>query len=430
MPATATMSHSASHSATAKENEQQQPDARASARQRIMLGAAIAGISIAALFFFFKGRDSFSVAALRELAGGRRAGGERLAADDEGNAPSPTGSGPTGSAPALPGVYNAPGGAGPAPTENERNAFLPGGTPEEMMAVARAAKSAGFSIMGVTQCVWTRRQRELFGGAASPARKEIESIYVECRSRDQCPNVRGYPTWVRGDRQFPGYRDLDAIRAMVKDAGAEPKMPMLQGAPEPVDDVLPEDRAALVAPPAPTQPAGSGPASGSASGSASGGSASGPASGSASISAGGAAAARSELASMIRSISTEIVDELLKSRDGPKGAGGAEPIVEKARGVSNYPPLNVPDMPGTAPWNVGPSLFVDQAMQGSVPRRSEELDEATVALARQMASTFEQIAFDNRRDPNSADFARARLPQSAHISATENPLGDKRVETV
>jgi hypothetical protein len=37
---------------------------------------------------------------------------------------------------------------------------------------------------------------------------------------------------------------------MAKDAGAQPRMPLLQGAPGPVDDVMPEDQAALVAPPA------------------------------------------------------------------------------------------------------------------------------------------------------------------------------------
>lgn len=396
---------------------------RARARQRIMLGAVVAGISIAALFFFFKGRDTFSIAAFKELAGGERARrAERLASGS--GEPGSSSSAPPSMPPGLrPGAGNfigdVPGGAGPAPADDERQASLPAGTPEEMLAVARAAKAAGFSIMGVTQCIWTRRQRELFGGSASPARKEIEGIYVECRSREQCPNVRGYPTWVRGDRQFPGYRDLDAIRAMIKDAGAEPKMAMLQGAPEPIEDPLPEDRAAVLAPPPPTQPAASASASASVSTSTSGSGSAPAASGSAS------AAARSELASMIRTISAEVVEELMK-----KQGGASEPVVEKARGVSNFPPLNVQNMPGTAPWNVGPSLFVDQAMQGNVPRRGEELDEATVALARQMASTFEQIAYDNRRDPSSADFARVRLPQAAQISASENPLGDKRVVTV
>jgi hypothetical protein len=380
---------------TTTTTKQQDDDARAAARQRIMLGAVVAGVSLAMLFFFFKGRDSPTMAAIRELAGGERPQAE--AADGD-----------------------ADGGASDAPTraatgEDERKA--PGGTPEQLLEVARAAKAAGFVMMGVTQCVWTRRQRELFGGAGSAARKEIESIYVECRSRTDCPNVRGYPTWARGDRQFPGYRDLDAVRVMIKDAGSEPKMPMLQAPPEPIDEALPEERPALQAPAPPTQPPSSASPSASAPPAAS------------------SAAARSELAALIRSISSEVVDELLKTRAPPPGApGGApppgQPMIEKARGVSNYPPLNVPDMPGTAPWNVGPSLFVDQAVQGNVPRQSEELNDATVSLARQMASTFQQIAFDNRQNPASADFATARLPHAAQIGSTENPLTDKRVLVV
>jgi hypothetical protein len=376
---------------------QSETDARAAARQRVALGAVIAGVSIAALFFFFRGRDGFSLSALKELAGGERV--DMRVMDAGGSGPAAT---------AKPGgqgnfIYDVPGGASGAPANvDDRQASLPAASPAELLAVAQAAKDAGFVIQGVTQCIWTRRQRELFGDAKSPARKVIESIYIECRSREDCANVRGYPTWTRGDTQFPGYRDLDAIRVMVKDAGAQPRMPMLQGAPEPVDDVMPEEQAALVAPPAPTQPAA----------------APSPSAAPSSVST---AAARSELAAMIRSISSEVVDELLKSR-----APGA-PIVEHVRGVSNFPPLNVPDMPGTKPWDVKPSLFVDQAMQGNVPRRSEELDEATVALAQQMAFTFQQIAYDERRDPNSADFSRAQLPGSARVSASENPLDDKRI---
>lgn len=388
---------------------QTETDARASARQRVVLGAVIAGVSIAALFFFFRGRDGFSLSALKELASGERVdmrlmdtGSSGPARASQGATP---GAGKTGGQAFGDFIYDAPGGASAAPSnDNDRLASLPAASPAELLGVAQAAKDAGFVIQGVTQCIWTRRQRELFGDAKSPARKVIESIYIECRSREDCANVRGYPTWTRGDTQFPGYRDLDAIRVMVKDAGAQPRMPMLQGAPEPVDDVMPEDRAALVAPPTPTQPAAASSAAASSAPS--------------SVSP---AAARSELAAMIRSISSEVVDELMKSR--------AAPMVEHVRGVSNFPPLNVPDMPGTKPWDIKTSMFVDQAAQGNVPRRSEELDEATVALAHQMAFTFQQIAYDERRDPNSADFSRVQLPASAYISASENPLDDKRIVT-
>jgi hypothetical protein len=357
--------------------------ARSAARQRVMLGAIVAGVSVAALFYFFKGTPAMpgSVAAVRELFRPREALADDLAP------PAADGPGPAPSAPAA------------TAGREVASKFPPGGSPEKMLQVARAAKDAGFTLMGVTQCVWTRRQRELFGGADSPARKLLESIYVECRSREDCPNVRGYPTWARGERQFPGFRDLDAIAAIVKDAAQEPRVQMLQMAPEPTEDVLPEDRAAVQAPPPPAQPAE--PAAGPA------------AAGSAA--AGSAPAARSELDAMIRSVAGEVVQEMLRER----GAPGREPIVEKVRGVSAYPPLNVPNMPGTAPFDLATSRFVDQA--------SQELDEATVALAQQMAFTFEQIAFDNTRDPNSSDFATVALPQASYVSASGNPLADKRV---
>ena len=376
----------------------------ASARQRIALGAVIAGISIAALFYVFKDRTGFSLSAFKELASGEPFRLEPLgkvssqkASQVATNSAGVGGKGADGAFGNF--IYDVQG-EGQAPNNNdERKAFLPAASPAELLAVAQAAKDSGFVIQGVTQCIWTRRQREIFGDATSPARKVIESIYTECRSRDDCPNVRGYPTWSRSGTQFPGYRDLDAIKVMVKDAGAQPRMPMLQGAPEPIDDVMPEDRAALTAPPAATQPASSAAPSAAAVSS---------------------SVARSELAAMIRSISSEVVDELLKSR-------APATTVEHVRGVSNFPPLNVPDMPGTKPWNVPSSLFVDQAAQGNVPRRSEELDESTIALAHQMAFTFQQIAYDERRDPNSSDFSRVQLPASSYISSSENPLDDKRI---
>lgn len=87
------------------------------------------------------------------------------------------------------------------------NASVPSESPEDLVKLAQAAKDSGLMIMGVTQCGWTRKQREMFGGRDSEARKIIESIYVECRNREMCPNVRGYPTWAHGEQQFPGFKD-------------------------------------------------------------------------------------------------------------------------------------------------------------------------------------------------------------------------------
>ena len=51
------------------------------------------------------------------------------------------------------------------------------GSEEELLKLAKEAKAAGLVVQGVSQCGWTRRQRELFGGAKSKARKVFESMY-------------------------------------------------------------------------------------------------------------------------------------------------------------------------------------------------------------------------------------------------------------
>jgi hypothetical protein len=410
------------HAAAAAVAENEANDARVHARRRVILGALVAGASIAALLYFFRGNNGGSLSArARELLGGATGFAREQAAEDgdADNAPSPeqvilsnkTDPDPVrASAAAAQMAATAMQNAAVA----KANADADAGDPEELLRIAKAAKDAGFVLMGVTQCVWSRRQRELFGGATSPARKMLESIYIECRTRDMCPGVRGYPTWARGDQMFPGYRDAAAVKALVASAAAAPRVPMLEAAPEPVDDAsLPEERPALAAPAPPTQPAAS------------------PSPAPAAAASGGSDAARSELARFVRSIATEVLSELNASSSAEHAAAEKKDegnaIVEKARGVSEYPPLAVPDMPGTASWNVGPSFFVDQAMQGNLPRASAELDEPTIALAREMASTFEQIAIDQRRDPQAADFARVRLPHAAQISTGSDPLQDKRV---
>jgi hypothetical protein len=52
----------------------------------------------------------------------------------------------------------------------------------------------------------------MFGGRDSPARKTLESIYVECRNRDQCPGVDAFPTWVSGDLRLRAYHPAPELR--------------------------------------------------------------------------------------------------------------------------------------------------------------------------------------------------------------------------
>ena len=113
------------------------------------------------------------------------------------------------------------------------------GSEEELLKLAQEAKAAGLVVQGVSQCSWTRRQRELFGGSKSKARKVFESMYIECRSRDQCPNVKGYPTWSRGDQMYPGFKNPDRIRELIKEVGQLPPQQQVQDSSLPNESNIP-----------------------------------------------------------------------------------------------------------------------------------------------------------------------------------------------
>lgn len=244
---------------------------------------------------------------------------------------------------------------------------------QELLSLARAAKDAGLVVQGVSQCGYTRKQRELFG--AGEARKVFESMYIECRSQEMCPGVRGFPTWSRGSLQFPGFRGVDRIRELIKEVGPLPAQQPPEAPAEPSDQNIPgaED-------PAPPLPQ----------------------------------AARARDVSRAR---VEIVEEEEEE----------EPKTENVRGVSQFAPLNVPDMPGTAPMTTGDlGMAMYQYIQGNVPRQALDNPDAVAAIAAQMAATFSQIAHDASRDPADEAFANARLPQSANIS-TGDALADNRI---
>jgi hypothetical protein len=310
--------------------------AGAGRRRRLMLTAVLAGVSMALLVGLYIGKRGTPSPA--EKQGG-----------DARSSP--------------PGVI---GGAAAGRTAAAEPGAEPEAGPEELLALAESAKRAGLIIMGVSQCGWTRRQREMFGGADSPARKVIESIYIECRTREMCPNIRGYPTWTRGDQQFPGFKGAQALRELVKEAGALPRTPMLQAPSEPEEVNLDEPAEA------PMQP------------------------------------------------------QAIKVAADAVGAEGAA-RVELARGETYYPPLNVPNMPGTAVWALRDSHAADQFAQGNRPRLALANHDPVAEIAHQMASTFEQIAHDAARDRSSATFSDVRLPHSAHISASSDPMQSRQI---
>lgn len=121
----------------------------------------------------------------------------------------------------------------------------------ELMVVAKAAKEAGFKCMGVSQCGWSRKQRELFGN--SEARKVFEGMYVECRNSDACKGVVGYPTWQTGAGELiPGFKDLNELRSLILSNPRPPPMAPEEAAPsaavvEPAPPPMaPEEPAAAV----------------------------------------------------------------------------------------------------------------------------------------------------------------------------------------
>ena len=111
---------------------------------------------------------------------------------------------------------------------------------DSLLKLAIGLRDSGMKLKGVSQCRYTQIQREAFGGRDSEARRVIESIYTECRSRDMCPNIRGYPTWTLSDRQWPGNRSANALRAMLEEAKTTNLKPMLQGPSEPVIEMVPD----------------------------------------------------------------------------------------------------------------------------------------------------------------------------------------------
>lgn len=279
------------------------------------------------------------------------------------------------------------------------------GSEEELLKLAKEAKAAGLVVQGVSQCGWTRRQRELFGGAKSKARKVFESMYVECRSRDQCPNVKGYPTWSRGDQMYPGFKNPDRIRELIKEVGPLPPQQQVMDSSLPNESNIPDVKHTV-----------------------------GDAALPQSIkSKNDTYVAETEILHQGRGVE---IEEILSDEEADdeenlqatKKRKKDEKKVKKenVRGVSNYPPLNVPDMPGTAAFSIDTNLPENQFLQGNMPRQSLENPDPVQLLARQMASTFQQIAYDASRNRNSADFGTAKLQQSAHIT-TGLSLDDKRI---
>lgn len=267
----------------------------------------------------------------------------------------------------------------------------------ELLKLVKEAKDAGLMVMGVTQCGWTRRQREMFGKGNSEARREFEKMYIECRDRTMCPNIKGYPSWARGEQIFPGFKDVAKIRELIKEVGPLPPQQQVRDSSLPNEANIPNAKHAVPSAPLPQ-----------------------------------AVKARdmadvAETKLVQPNDPTESIQKLEDEREAEESI--EEDIIvkkEHVRGVSNFPPLNVPDMPGTAPFTIGNSMPMNQFQQGNVPRQSLQNRDPVKDLAAQMASTFEQIAYDASRNPRSSAYATARLPEASQIT-TGDSMDDKRI---
>ena len=274
-----------------------------------------------------------------------------------------------------------------------KNEEVPEVDEEAMLELALKLKESGAKVYGVTQCGWTKRQRDLFGGRSSPARKVLEGIYVECVTSDMCPGVQGYPTWEVAGKHFPGFKASEQLgeiaeykpiaKKKVKHHPVKKKTVKLE--------VIEEEESE----------------------------------------------SDEEVIEDTRGVEIEEIhdepDEEPDSSDEeevpvkkPVKKRARKARVEKARGVSAYAPLAVPDMPGTAVFEPSASRTVTQAEQGNVPRQSLENNDPVVAMANQFAQSYEQIARDQERDNNSALVLDANLPQSATIT-TGDALATKDI---
>lgn len=290
-------------------------------------------------------------------------------------------------------------------------------TEEDMVRLVQDLKDAGFTLHGQSKCRWTIVQRDMFGDRSSKARKLLESIYVECVTHEMCPNIRAYPSWVSGNRTFSGFQPPSKLRLMAKEMKQEQPRQMLQMAPEPLDSNIPDAKHNEDIPTTMT-----------------------PDMAKAMFyqmmkdvkhneSNSEVAAVESDRSGAGIAINTagppdNTTKDTTEKEDGDDCVGGVKK--ENARGVSAYAPLNVPDMPGTAPMNLDLQHSDFQNRQGNVPRAALENHEPMAEVARQVVTSFQNLREHANRDPNASAISQTRYPHAADITTGET-MADKRV---
>lgn len=299
------------------------------------------------------------------------------------------------------------------------------GAPEDLrvppglaLSVARRLKAAGFRLYGVSRCRYTEDQRDMFGPRGSSARTVLESMYTECTPSSVCPGISVFPTWVHKGRSYPGIRDTTSLMIMVNEVEEEDDDGQ-QGGHDEADEeeeggarrkglsdaekaeiaeavyqrlkaefskcpVVARSKCPLAPAPEDEQEAGQD--------------------------------TEEEEEEAAAPVSAEEVEmKALRSRK----AG----LVEDVRGVSTYPNLNVPFMPGTEPEHLFGESYADfQARQGNVPRAAYQNREPTRDVAQQIVDSLQNLDGREYRvplDPNESAYSEQRFPHSANITTGE-----------
>lgn len=310
--------------------------------------------------------------------------------------------------------------------------------------LAKQLKQANFTIQGQLQCPATRNQLDMFGPRGSAARSVIESIYIECRDAQLCPNIRAYPTWVSGDRRWEGFHPPNQLRNIANEMAQQQTRPMLQAPAEPNEVNLP-DAQHLGETPRQMDPdmakkmayqilkekkanAAAGQGAAIESDRSGAGVQVDPTTGSNIGNVNGDPKEGQGGTGCLDGAQTEAMhaEEDEHFTDGPEYASSGKARKEFVRGVTAFAPLNVPDMPGTAPMNLNVQHADFQNMQGNEPRASFENHEPMAELSRQVISSFNNLREHAARNPNAALYSQQRMPHSADITTGE-AFYDKRV---
>jgi glutaredoxin len=68
--------------------------------------------------------------------------------------------------------------------------------------------SDGIVVYGADWCPWTTKQKDTLSEAG------IAYTFKDCQ-KEECPGISGFPTIEVAGQQLPGFKDADAVRALM-----------------------------------------------------------------------------------------------------------------------------------------------------------------------------------------------------------------------